>query len=81
MLTPYHRQNHFERSRRLQGVGYVCWHHDQLAGMQTMSLAGYIDVSLSIDDLYNGVEGSFMLTESLPIIEGKNGERACWCAR
>jgi len=49
--------------------------------MQTMSLAGYIDVSLSIDDLYNGVEGSFMLTESLPIIEGKNGERACWFAR
>lgn len=72
-----HCQYHLELCLGIESVGHVGRHDEHLACLYHELLAAYMDLSLAIHNLYNGVERSGMLAELLALVEGKEGDVAC----
>jgi len=51
-------------------------HDDHLPFFQDVRIAGYDDLRLPVQDAYECVKGRRVLAEPLPLIEGKQGDRA-----
>lgn len=50
---------------------------DHLPGVQKVRLTGYRYFRSTIEDLDQGIEGRRMLTQSLTLSKGKDGDRSC----
>ena len=75
-IRPDHDQQHLECRYRLQGVGLIGRHDDDLALFHPLWIAGDADLHLSVQHLYHGIEGRRVLAEPLPLIKGKQGHRS-----
>jgi hypothetical protein len=68
---PDHGQEHFELLGGLYGVRLACRQDDGLTGCQLEGLAGDEHLSVTIQDLHQGIEGGGVFAEFLPGVEGK----------